>query len=377
MQNTVLRRFLLSLTAALSLALSLALFSTGCSYSSGTKDGGSPPDPGPPVPGPPIPGPPVPGPPVPGPPQPVFPPQIPGPTPNSGFGTPVLETPRRGRGLDPSYYIKWSRVPPNGALKYHLQESCSERENDSINWSPWISSTYYPINGYKLGIRSHTFCYFRIRAVKHPPSDSDGYGPWSNIVTFNNLFFIEESPRSNVSDSYDGSYTIHWNNIPNAHYYDLEESTDGSTTWVRVLLAVRQKNMESFSGKETGKSYRYKVRACGFDDRCGPWESSDSDVVEVKIPKTVININGSSGSYTVFETNGGFELSWNAADGADRYELRESQSGSAFADLRTDVQNISYNINGKQGLLNTNTKSAAVPGQTVQMNTVGNGQNQL
>ena len=306
MQHTILRHFLFSIAAA----IFLGLFSVGCSYTLGDKDGASPPGPEPPNPGLPAPGDgsgngnggngnggngnggsgvsPLPN---------------PDPTLNSALGTPVLETPMRRSDADSSYSARWTQVP--GASYYHIQESCSDSENDGINWNPSAPSPLLQYsNEYNLGIRSHTFCYFRMRASAW----NDVHSRWSNIVTLNNLFFIEESPRSNVSDSYDGSYTIHWNNLPNAYYYDLEESTDGGTTWVRILLSDRQKSMQSFSSKETGNTYRYKVRACGIDDKCGPWnrQSSDSDLVKTKIPKTVLNINGSSGSYTVFETNGGF-----------------------------------------------------------------------
>ena len=173
MQNTIFRHFLISTAAA----LFFALFSVGCSDNSGTKDGDSRNDDS--------------G-------NGVIPSPIPGPTPGSGLGTPVLETPRRGSGLDYSYYTSWLYVA-GSRDRYHFYESCSEREYDSINWSaPEHLLSHRPI--YNLGIRSHTFCYFRIRAVLyHHIGNRYTYGLWSNIITLNNLFFIEESPRSDVS----------------------------------------------------------------------------------------------------------------------------------------------------------------------------------
>ena len=237
------------------------------------------------------------------------------------------------------YSILWSRVP--GSDRYELEESCSDEENSILNWSV-VSSSFGTQR--LLGPKTHQLCYFRVRAC-----DNGICGSWAFSSKLDNLLILKDDLRSDVFDAYDGTYTIDWGGLPNAAYYELDESENGQG-WVRVLLEDRTKNLQSFSNREKGNRYRYRARACGDDDICGPWKAADSDLVRVSFMKPVLNIFGTDErQHTVFGADGAFRLYWTAAPGTLRYELQEKAGSAAFADLRGDLSTISHSINGKKG----------------------------
>ncbi|WP_083868384.1 RHS repeat protein [Dyella ginsengisoli] len=129
---------------------------------------------------------------------------------------------------------------------------------------------------------------------------------------------------SSPANSTDGSYTLSWNAIGGATFYELQEEFNGGS-WTTV-----QNNSSlgwSASGKANG-TYGYRVHACDVTG-CGAWSSVATVTVLYPpgTPSLSVPANNNTGGYTV---------SWSAVATATGYNLQEQVNGGSWTTVQSN-----------------------------------------
>ena len=115
----------------------------------------------------------------------------------------------------------------------------------------------------------------------------------------------------------DGNYTVSWNSVSGASYYQVQEKIGGGG-W--STLPNTNNAFKSFSGKPNN-TYQYRVKGCSAV--CGNYTTSISVTVLHK-PTTPGGINAPS-----VDNDGSFSISWGAASGVvNNYTLQQQINGS-------------------------------------------------
>lgn len=143
------------------------------------------------------------------------------------------------------------------------------------------------------------------------------------------------APTINVpSSSTSGAYTVSWNSITGATYYELQEQVNGgSWTTIQSSSAISW----AASGKPNG-TYGYQVHACNVTG-CGPWSSVGAATV-LYVPSTPtlsVPANNNTGSYTV---------SWPSVSTATSYNLQEQVNGGSWTVVQSS-STTSWSPSGK------------------------------
>lgn len=144
-----------------------------------------------------------------------------------------------------SYTVSWSALV--GVTSYKLEES--------TNGGTWTqiqntAATSKAVTGNTAGTYS-----YRVTACNEA-----GCGPVSGVVSV-----LEIDPPTNIpvlsapAVNSTGSYSVTWNGVANTTYYLLDESSGGGT-W--ALASNTAGTSSSFTGKNTGIAYQYRIRAC-------------------------------------------------------------------------------------------------------------------
>ncbi len=127
------------------------------------------------------------------------------------------------------------------------------------------------------------------------------------------------------STSSTGSYTLSWQSVSGATYYQWREEFNGS--WSSTWTTQGSGTSVALSGKPSG-TYRYQVRSCNFlaSPTCSsPRTSSTLVVTLVVIPGTPSSISISDGSSS---SDGAYTVSWGASSNSPTsYQYRESING--------------------------------------------------
>ena len=193
------------------------------------------------------------------------------------------ETPNANESTDGNFAITWQAPSGGGNItRYQIVEEIGGTAISNVtstfldrNLSP--STTSYSISN-KAAHGEYTY---KVRACA---SDQEGdCGAWAD-TTVTVLFAAPASFTSTETISTDGTYTLSWNVVTgadgsggtsNADTYELQESTDGGTSWAPLqntnsVTARITKNLAT----ELGAPYEYRVRACRNPPGCGPWTAA-------------------------------------------------------------------------------------------------------
>jgi YD repeat-containing protein len=132
-----------------------------------------------------------------------------------------------------------------------------------------------------------------------------------------------------------GAYTATWTSVDLAARYELGQ--ENGTSSPTIVYSGSGTN-KAFSGMAPG-TYSYKVRACrdASEEHCSVWGAPAG--VAVKFPP-----QGSPAPMNPSEAPGGdYVVTWGQADGADRYDLKESANGGAWVLVpHADPRSISF-----------------------------------
>lgn len=137
-----------------------------------------------------------------------------------------------------------------------------------------------------------------------------------------------ETPALNASLNKNGSFTLSWNKIDGADQYELYYKAENDKAY-KLLKTTNTTSYTTISAAY-GKQYSYKMKA--IHNANSGYNSEFSMVVNIvndaklRTPSAKIAVN----------SNGSFTLSWNAVDGADKYELYyKSGNSSSYQPLKT------------------------------------------
>ena len=253
-----------------------------------------------------------------------------------------------------SYTVSWSMV--DGASRYEVEEQAA-----GGTWQSWYSGTgsSKAVSGKGGGSYS-----YHARAC-----NSGGCGDWSAVATVSVELAPTGSPGLSVpSLSGNGSYTVSWGTVAGATSYNLEESSNGGSSWINVYSGGG--TSQSFSGKGGG-SFSYRAKACN-PAGCGGY-SGVSTVQVTYPPASAPTLSGGGTS-----SNGSYTLSWTGVATATTYTLEQSNDGgSSWAAIQASAStslsvsgkaNGSYvyrvnacNVSGCSGYSGSQTVTVAIP----------------
>ncbi|MCC4596063.1 RHS repeat protein [Xanthomonas campestris pv. phormiicola] len=212
--------------------------------------------------------------------------------------TPSLSVP--GSSGTGSYSVSWSGVAT--ASSYQLDES----GDGGSNWSQ-----VYNGSGTSAGIsgKGNGNYAYRVRAC-----NGSGCSSYSATATTTVLLPPSTPSLSVPSSSNTGSYSVSWSAVATATSYQLEESSNGGSSWSQVYNGGG--TSAGISGKGDG-SYVYRVRACNGSGCSG---TSGTGTVVVALPPPVPT--GLKAYYTTPSTSQTrYSASWGASTGATSYML--------------------------------------------------------
>ena len=129
------------------------------------------------------------------------------------------------------------------------------------------------------------------------------------------------------------SFTLSWNAISGADKYEIYLKTaDGSYRLLKTVAA----NSTTIGGAVYGKEYTYKIKA--INSKNTALNSDFSNIVSATNNK---KLQTPSLNSIKVNNNGGFEFSWNAITGADKYEIYYD-NGTGYKLFRTITDGTSF-----------------------------------
>ncbi len=145
------------------------------------------------------------------------------------------------------------------------------------------------------------------------------------------------------SSSSSGQYTVSWNSVSNANYYEWQQQYNG--TWDGVWKNSSSTSL-SISVSNSG-TYRYRVKSCNnfTTPKCGPYyDSGTTTVALVQIPGTPSSISISDGTTSI---DGTYTVSWGTSSNSPTsYQYRE-KTGSSWGSWISNGTSRSKSISGK------------------------------
>ncbi len=215
--------------------------------------------------------------------------------------------------VDGDYYIVWPAV--GSASSYELQEYQGPPAPGA--GSTWVAMYIGSSTSFHIVNKSSGTFYYRVKAVNS--SGSSGWVPVSPGVV--SVEIIPPAAPVNIylpvpPQSATGSYVISWDPSAGATTYELEESPNGTGSWVQVYSGAGCSH--TVYGKTSG-SYYYRVRGRNGAGPSTGWTYSNPTFVQIIAPNApsaiIVPAHSISGYYTV---------SWSVSQGATGYTLEEA-----------------------------------------------------
>ena len=219
--------------------------------------------------------------------------------------------------------LTWNVVP--GAAKYQIVRSL-----DNKNWEHLAYSTGTSATNTKTD--AGTTYYYKIRAI-----DANGNkSKYSNVVSRMCDLPQPKVTASNVAST--GKIKLSWNAVEGAAKYQIVRSLD-NVNWEHLTYTT---NTSATNTKtDAGKTYYYKVRAVHSD-------SAATSAYSAVVSRTCDLPQVTGLKATNVTSTGKIKLSWNAVEGAAKYQIVRSLD-------KTNWEHLSYTT----GTSATNTKTDA------------------
>ncbi len=215
--------------------------------------------------------------------------------------------------------ISWNAV--DGAAKYEVWRSVNGGEYKRLILTVKLSCTH-------TGAAAGNTYEYKVRAVA---ADGTTRSEYSDVVKF---VYEEEAtlavPEATVAANADGKPVIKWNAVDGAAKYEVWRSVNGGE-YKRLILTVKLSC--THTGAAAGNTYEYKVRAVAAD---GTTMSEYSDVVKFVYEEEAA-LAAPEASVAANE-DGKPVISWNAVDGAAKYEVWRSVNGGEYKRLILTVK---------------------------------------
>jgi hypothetical protein len=221
--------------------------------------------------------------------------------------TPALSVP--GPQLTHTYTISWSGV--GGAERYELDEQFNAGEWKRVHTA--VATTVTLIG------RNVTGTYgYRVRAC-----NLAGCSAFTAVRTVQVTLPPTAAPALAIpATSYDGTYTVDWNDIAHATRYELSERRNGGAFAVVHNAAASQ---AARSDRDQAR-WEYRVRACNAAG-CGP----DSAIAGINVfivpvtPRIAWSEREQHGTGKLAQVS--CSVSWTQSANAERYELMVPSTG--------------------------------------------------
>ena len=167
-------------------------------------------------------------------------------------------------------------------------------------------------------------------------------------ITVNVIPVAPSTPTGPTGSDYDGAYTISWNSVTGADWYDLDETMRGVSG--NNLYNITSPTNKAFTGVDAktvvdgnADVWKYKVRACSNLGGCSPYSNVKS--VTVDVPAKPAAPSGPSS-----DTDGTFAITWNSVANTDTYTLQEVVNGeSTWANVSSTIAGTSTSYQRTQG----------------------------
>lgn len=232
---------------------------------------------------------------------------------------PALVVPAAG--LNGSYSISWPAV--TGATRYVIEERAGAGVWASVHNAAGLSVA--------LSARAAGAYSYRGQAC-----NVSGCSGWSAEQAMTVIYPSESAPTITAPTSNNsGSFIVSWTAVTGSTRYEAQERL-GTGAWTN--LANTTATSLSISGKPTG-SHGYQVRACNAAG-CSPW--SNIVTTAVLLPPAVAPVITLAAS----NTNGSYNVSWNAVGGAVEYRLEERVGTGSWVALQAEAATLRA-ISGK------------------------------
>ncbi|OGR01500.1 MAG: hypothetical protein A2511_02260 [Deltaproteobacteria bacterium RIFOXYD12_FULL_50_9] len=240
---------------------------------------------------------------------------------------------------DGNYTVSWAASTTVGAT-YVLEEATDSNFTDS---KAIYNGT--DLNTTLTGKTSNTTSYYRVKAIKTNYIDS----AWQVGANGCLVKFRVIPPKGIVvpGTDDDGIYTISWlaSTTEDAGYI-LHESTNSGFTagTVRTVYSGRELSAQ-ISGRRTGATYYYRVRATKTDYISSVWKAGKTGC-EVKFPATI----PSGIQVPTSDIDGNYTVTWSPSTTLGVTYVLEEATDSNF----TNVQTV-YSGKGRSIVLNNKT----------------------
>ncbi len=204
--------------------------------------------------------------------------------------------------------------PVTGADSYEIQIA------DSPEGLPNAAAATVTGTDYTPGtvLTNNTTHYWRVRAV----DGENQKGDWSEVSSLSvNWGAVSGLSPANSASTTDTTPTFSWNTVTGADSYEIQIA--GSQNGLPNAAAVSVIGTATYTPGTVltnNTTHYWRVRAVDGDGQQGAWSTEHS--LEVAIG-TVSGLSPSNGASTTDTTPG---LSWNAVDGAARYEIQIADS---------------------------------------------------
>lgn len=211
-----------------------------------------------------------------------------------------------GTGLVGNYTISWGTV--TGAASYSLEESANGG-SWSVSYSGSAQSNAYS------GKAAGSYAY-RVRGC-----NPAGCGPYSGTGTVQAVYAPGSAPSlSAPATNTSGSYTISWSTVATTVSYNLEESSDGGSSWSGIASVGG--TSAGVSGRGAG-TYLYRIKACNAAG-CGPYSGNASTQV-IFAPTGAPSLSAPASAGV-----NGYTVNWSGVATASSYTLEESANGGGW-----------------------------------------------
>ena len=157
--------------------------------------------------------------------------------------------------------------------------------------------------------------------------NSDSCSNYSATQAIRMPYATPFAPGAIVADQIDAvnhSFRLQWAASSGfVAHYELQESTDGGTTWAVPLNPTGTSH--TIAGKTNGDTYHYRVRACNVDG-CSGYNTTAAVRLPYAAPTTPGIVNASS----INASDRSMSLSWTAASGQiEDYRLEQRDNDTA------------------------------------------------
>ena len=146
---------------------------------------------------------------------------------------------------------------------------------------------------------------------------------------------------SNVASS--GKVRISWEAIEGAVGYEIHRSADGGQTYTRLTTAKADRTSVTNTSAEAGVKYRYKIMALA--------ENSEANSVFSFAKDRTCDLPRPSMTLSNVESTGKVRISWDAVEGAVKYQVyRSTDGGETYTRLSTTAKTTIVNTSAEAGV---------------------------